>query len=144
MAPAGCLFAIAAAAVRIRGGRDRFRGALFGRPWTISAVGPHRRPGAGIAGYARAEDASFLEYAEWYIVWSYREKAAVQQARLPFAFQYFGAIGQYWSGYCCSYEVVRGRYPFNLGDHLMLVVIGTSFTRSSMRSKAHMRTPSAG
>ncbi len=89
---------------------------------------PASSAGAGIAGYARAEDASFLEYAEWYIVWSYREKAAVQQARLPSAFPYFGAIGQYWSGYCCSYEVVRGRYPFNLGDHLMLVVIGTSFT----------------
>ena len=99
-----------------------------------SAVRGHFQPssdssaGAGITGYARAEDASFLEYAEWYIVWSYREKATWQQAHPPSGFPYFGAIGQYWGGYCCSYEVVRGRYPFNLGDHVMLAVIGTSFT----------------
>jgi hypothetical protein len=84
--------------------------------------------GSGIPGYARPEDDTFLTYAEWYIVWSYQEKAAWQQANLPSGFPYFGAIAQYWSGYCCSYGVVRGRYPFNFGDHLMLAVIGTSFT----------------
>jgi hypothetical protein len=84
--------------------------------------------GTGIAGYARPEDDTFLTYAEWYIVWSYQEKAAWQQTHLPSGFPYFRAIGQYWSGYCCSYRVVRGRYPFNFGDHLMLAVIGTSFT----------------
>lgn len=86
------------------------------------------RAGQHMSGYARPEDGSFLSYAEWYIVWSYQEKAASQQARLPSAFPYFGAIGQYWSGYCCSYSAVRGRYPFNFGDHLMLGVIGSSFT----------------
>lgn len=82
----------------------------------------------GIPGYARGEDDTFLTYAEWYIVWSYREKAAWQRTHSPSTFPYFGAIRQYWSGYCCSYGVVRGRYPFNFGDHLMLAVIGTSFT----------------
>jgi hypothetical protein len=84
--------------------------------------------GSGIPGYARPEDDTFLTYAEWYIVWSYQEKAAWQQVRLPSGFPYFSAIRQYWSGYCCSFGVVRGRYPFNFGDHLMLVVIGASFT----------------
>jgi len=84
--------------------------------------------GNGIAGYARPEDDTFLTYAEWYIVWSYQEKANWQQEHLPSGFPYFGAIGQYWSGYCCSYGVVHNRYPFNFGDHLMLVIIGTSFT----------------
>ncbi len=84
--------------------------------------------GAGIAGYTRPEDDTFLTYAEWYIVWSYQEKAAWQQSHMPSGFPYFGAIGQYWSGYCCSYGVVHSRYPFNFGDHLMLAVIGTSFT----------------
>ena len=84
--------------------------------------------GSGIPGYARPEDDTFLTYAEWYIVWSYQEKAAWQQVRLPSGFPYFSAIRQYWSGYCCSFGVVRGRYPFNFGDHLMLAVIGTSFT----------------
>ena len=84
--------------------------------------------GTGTPGYARPEDDTFLTYAEWYIVWSYREKAAWQQLHPPSGFPYFSAIRQYWSGYCCSFRVVRGRYPFNVGDHLMLVVIGTSFT----------------
>src|SRR5271163_4496838 len=76
--------------------------------------------GKGIEGYARPEDDTFLTYSEWYIVWSYQEKAEWQQSKLPSGFYYFGAIGQYWSGYCLSCEVVRGRYPFNFGDHLML------------------------
>jgi hypothetical protein len=84
--------------------------------------------GSGISGYSRPEDDTFLTYAEWYIVWSYREKASWQQANLPSGFPYFDAIRQYWGGYCCSYSVVRRQYPFNFGDHLMLVVIGTSFT----------------
>ena len=84
--------------------------------------------GRNITGYTRPEDDTFLTYAEWYIVWSYQEKAVWQQTHLPSGFPYFKAIGQYWSGYCCSYSVVRGKYPFNFGDHLMLVVIGTSFT----------------
>jgi hypothetical protein len=84
--------------------------------------------GTGIPGYARPEDDTFLTYAEWYIVWSYQEKAAWQQVHPPSGFPYFSAIGQYWNGYCCSFGVVRGRYPVNFGDHLMLVVIGTSFT----------------
>jgi hypothetical protein len=84
--------------------------------------------GRKIAGYARPEDDTFLTYAEWYIVWSYQEKAVWQQTHLPSGFPYFQAIEQYWSGYCCSYSVVRDKYPFNFGDHLMLAVIGTSFT----------------
>jgi hypothetical protein len=84
--------------------------------------------GKDIPGYSRPEDDSFLEWAEWYIVWSYQEKANWQRTRLPSGFSYFGAIGQYWSGYCSSWRVVRGKYPFNFGDHLMLAVIGSSFT----------------
>ena len=63
-----------------------------------------------------------------YIFWSYQEKANWQRTRLPSRFPYFGAIGQYWSGYCSSWRVVGGKYPFNFGDHLMLAVIGSSFT----------------
>jgi hypothetical protein len=96
--------------------------------------------GKGIPGYARPEDDTFLTYAEWYIVWSYREKAAWQQEHPPSGFRYFGAIRQYWGGYCCSYSVVRGRYPFNFGDHLMLVVIGTSFTAEYALKGAYEKT----
>ena len=89
---------------------------------------PPSLTGKDIPGYSRPEDDSFLEWAEWYIVWSYQEKANWQQTRLPSGFPYFGAIAQYWSGYCSSWRVVRGKYPFNFGDHLMLAVIGSSFT----------------
>lgn len=99
---------------------SNFRGEFRPSPSTLL--------GKNIPGYARPEDDTFLTYAEWYIVWSYLEKAAWQEAHLPSGFRYFGAIRQYWGGYCCSYSVVRGRYPFNFGDHLMLLVIGTSFT----------------
>lgn len=115
---AACLFAAAAIlfAVHCSTVRGRFQ------PSEASSVGKT------IPGYSRPEDDTFLTYAEWYIVWSYREKAVWQKAHLPSGFPYFGAIGQYWSGYCYSYGVVRSRYPFNFGDHLMLVVIGTSFS----------------
>src|SRR5690242_10106674 len=59
--------------------------------------------GRGIPGYSRPEDDAFLEWAEWYIVWSYQEKANWQRTQLPSGFSYFGAIGQYWSGYCSSW-----------------------------------------
>lgn len=83
---------------------------------------------ADLPDYARPEEDAYLSYPEWYIVWSYQEKAAFQASHLPSGFPYFGAIGQYWSGYCAVNRRVQGRYPFNPGDHLMLVVIGTSFT----------------
>ena|ERR1022692_1758503 len=87
-----------------------------------------RPESAGIPGYFRTEDDTFLTYPEWFIVWSYQEKADFQQKHLPASFPYFGSIAQYWRGYCCANRVVRGRYPFNVGDHLMLAVIGTSFS----------------
>ena len=103
-----------------------------------STVRAHFQPGAaaardsmataGIPGYARPEDDTLLTYPEWYIVWSYQEKADFQESHLPAGFPFFAAIGQYWRGYCCIYSVVRTRYSFNFGDHLMLVVIGNSFT----------------
>src|SRR5262249_25483020 len=39
-----------------------------------------------------------------------------------------GSIKQYWSGYCCVYGIARRAYPFNFGEHVMLAVIGTSFS----------------
>ena len=95
----------------------------------VSAEAQARRSAtADIAGYARPEVDTYLTYPEWYIVWSYQERADHLAAGQPSAFPYFGAIGQYWSGYCSMDRITRGRYPFNAGDHLMLVVIGTSFT----------------
>lgn len=103
------------------------------RGGSAGAAPPARDPGrarltADLPDYARPEEDTYLSYPEWYIVWSYQEKAAFQATHLPSGFPYFGAVGQYWSGYCAVNRLVQGRYPFNAGDHLMLVVIGTSFT----------------
>ena len=83
---------------------------------------------ADIKDYRRDEDSTYLGYPEWFIVWSYTEKADFQQRHLPSGFPYFTSIRQYWSGYCCVHGMTRGKYGFNFGEHLMLVVIGTSFS----------------
>jgi hypothetical protein len=100
-----------------------------GPPKVISPAAVERQKiTADIKDYARPEVGTYLSYPEWYIVWSYQERADFQETRLPTRFPFFGAIGQYWSGYCCTYGFTRGRYPFDIGDHVMLAVIGTSFS----------------
>ncbi len=81
-----------------------------------------------IKDYARAEDSTYLGFPEWFIVWSYTEKADFQQKHLPSGFPYFRSIQQYWSGYCCVHTLTHGKYPFDFGEHQMLVVIGSSFS----------------
>ena len=83
---------------------------------------------AGIKDYSRPEDDAYLSYPEWYIVWSYQEKADFQEHQLPSGFPYFGAVLQYWRSYCCIWRLTRRKYEFNVGEQVMLVVIGTSFS----------------
>jgi hypothetical protein len=83
---------------------------------------------AGLKDYSRPEDDTYLSYPEWYIVWSYQEKADFQEKHLPSGFPYFGAARQYWNSYCCISRLIRGKYAFNGGEQLMLVIIGTSFS----------------
>jgi hypothetical protein len=83
---------------------------------------------AGLANYTRAEVDTFHTYPEWYIVWSYQAKADFQSNHLPSGYSYSGDIGQFWQAYCCVYAATRSNYPFPAGDHIMLVVIGSSFT----------------
>src|SRR6476661_7325472 len=83
---------------------------------------------ADIKDYARAEESTYLGFPEWFIVWSYTEKSDFQQRHLPSGFPFFTSIRQYWSGYCCVHGMTRAKYPFNFGEHQMLVVIGGSFS----------------
>lgn len=83
---------------------------------------------ADIKDYARPEDDTYLSYPEWYIVWSYQEKADYQEKQLPSGFPWFSAVRQYWQSYCCISRLTRGKYPFNGGEQVMLMVIGTSFS----------------
>ncbi len=90
--------------------------------------------------YSRPEDDTFLSYPEWYIVWSYQEKADFQEHHLPSGFPFFGSVRQYWTSYCCISRLIRGRYPFNAGEQLMLVVIGTSFSAEYILKGAYEKT----
>jgi hypothetical protein len=83
---------------------------------------------SGIKDYGRPEDDTYLSIPEWYIVWSYQEKADFQERNLPSAFPYFAAVRQYWGNYCCIRHLTHGKYAFNAGEHIMLAVIGTSFS----------------
>jgi hypothetical protein len=104
------------------------------------AAGERRKITADIKDYARPEEDTYLTYPEWSIVWSYQEKADFQERHLPSGFPYFTSIKQYWSGYCCAYGITRGRYPFNFGDHLMLAVIGSSFSLEYAIKGAYEKT----
>lgn len=88
----------------------------------------HPQEASGIANYSRPEQDTFYTYPEWYIVWSYQAKADFQRTQLPSRYTYFSDIAQYWRNYCCAFAAARNRYPASLPDHVMLVVIGTSFS----------------
>jgi hypothetical protein len=95
---------------------------------------------AQIKGYARPEEDTYLSYPEWYIVWSYQEKADFQQEHLPSGFPYFSAVQQYWVSYCCISRLTAGKYPFNAGEQIMLVAIGTSFSAEYILKGAYEKT----
>lgn len=102
---------------------------------------PERKAATGsIAGYSRPEDETYLSYPEWYIVWSYQEKADFQVKQLPSGFPYFAAVRQYWNAYCCISRLTRGKYPFNGGEQVMLVVIGASFSAEYILKGAYEKT----
>ncbi len=92
---------------------------------------------AGLSGYARSEDQTYLTLPEWYIVYSADEYAAFVEDNPPSRFPYFQAIGQYWQSYYDICAVTRDHYPFNSGYHLVNVVIGVSFTAENILKGAY-------
>src|SRR5437879_308515 len=70
---------------------------------------------------------SYFSYPEWYIVWSYEERAQYLPQDLPSGFPYFASIGQYWKSYCFICGLTQSRHQFNFGDHLSSFVLGASF-----------------
>lgn len=79
-------------------------------------------------GYRREEASTFLTLPEWYIVYNTDEYATVLATRPPSAFPYVGSIRQYWRYYGGACAATKGVYPFSGGNHLMLAVIGSSFS----------------
>src|SRR6202000_72795 len=69
-----------------------------------------------------------LPFPEWYLVHSPAEYARyLASGAPPSQFPLFSHIGQFWQGYR-AVDGELGRYPFNGGYHLMVMVIGTSTT----------------
>lgn len=75
----------------------------------------------------RPVEDSYFSYPEWYIVWSYEERAQYLPKNLPSGFPYFASIGQYWRSYCFICGLTQSRNQFNFGDHLSSFVLGGSF-----------------
>jgi hypothetical protein len=75
----------------------------------------------------RPVEDSYFSYPEWYIVWSYEERAQYLSKNLPSGFPYFASIGQYWKSYCFICGLTQSRHQFNFGDHLSSFVLGGSF-----------------
>ena len=80
-----------------------------------------------MATYRRDEGQTFLTHPEWYIVYSSDEYAAWMKDSLPTNFPYVEAIGQFWVNYGEARRLTE-RYPPNAPYHVMLGVIGSSYT----------------
>lgn len=83
---------------------------------------------AVVPGYKRDEAQTYLTLPEWLLVYYPAEYALVLKSQPPSAFPYFGSIAQFWSYYRAAYAATRGTYPFNWGYHVMVSVIGSSYT----------------
>jgi hypothetical protein len=84
----------------------------------ISAPEEHRRPA----------DQTFLTFPEWFLVFSPAEYATFVKSHPPSEFPFFGHISQFWLSYRACLQNILGKYPFNLGYNVMIMVIGTSTT----------------
>jgi hypothetical protein len=76
----------------------------------------------------REEASTFLTLPEWYIVYNTEEFARFLGGHRPSRFPYVGSIRQYWRYYGGMCDATKGVYPFSGGNHMMLAVIGSSFT----------------
>jgi hypothetical protein len=118
---------------------------LSARPYPLSVTptpeaARHPAQAASVPNYTRDEVDTFYTFPEWYIVWSYQAKADFQRSGLPSDYPFYGDIAQYWKAYSRIYGATRGVYPFAAGDHIMLVVIGSSFTVEYMLKGLYEKT----
>jgi len=90
--------------------------------------------------YSRDEGQTFLTHPEWYIVYSSDEYAGWLGHKLPTSFPYAKAIGQYWVDYWQATLETRDEYPFNAGYHVMLGVIGVSYSVELALKSAYENT----
>ena len=94
---------------------------------------------AGIEGYQRPEESTYLTYPEWAIVYAAREYAGYVATKRESGFPYWSYVGRFWQDYAM---VIRASsdYPFNFANHQMLAVIGTSHTIEHVMQWAYENT----
>ncbi len=97
------------------------------------AVGPPPAAGAGRFGVADKDyrlpvTNSVLSYPEWYIVYAYQDFATVLRGGDESAFPYLDSISEYWTSLCAVNRVASAQGSIDLGQKVMLYVIGFSFT----------------
>jgi FAD/FMN-containing dehydrogenase len=114
---------------------NKFRNALWNTyDPVVLAAEPPELSGALIAraelrpGYRRPDSDTYLQHPEWYIVYSSEEYGRHLASHPPSTFPYGASIGQYWRTYYESWNATRHAYPANWGYHVMLWVIGTSYS----------------
>jgi hypothetical protein len=98
------------------------------------------RATAGVPNYAREGSATFLTLPEWYIVYSTEEYAAFVATRPPSHFPWLGSIAQFWRTYHAACRATRTAYAFDPGVHLMIGVIGVSFSAEQAVKGAYETT----
>ncbi|HUR25686.1 MAG TPA: hypothetical protein VM327_06715 [Candidatus Thermoplasmatota archaeon] len=90
--------------------------------------------------FQRTEESTYLTLPEWYEVFSYQEQAEHLESGKPSDFRWFAAIGQFWDMYCHAYGPASAGYAANPGNHLMIGVIGVSFTLEYAAKGLHEMT----
>lgn len=126
---------------------NKFRNRLWDAYYQATAEGPEPAGGdAGQAaslavvedqvrdleGYRRDESQTYLTVPEWFLVFSPDEYAHYIAAQPPSGYPYFGAVAQFWKYYTDVIRMTKGAYSFNWGYHLMVFVIGTSFSAENL------------
>ncbi|MES1167412.1 MAG: hypothetical protein ABUL68_05355, partial [Pseudomonadota bacterium] len=122
---AGFVVAAAGTAAFLLAARSRQRNF---QPVTASIAPEHAARIKATPKYQRDEDATYLTFPEWYLVFQPQEYAQHLATSRPSRFPYFRAIAQMWGGYAQVYGIAQKHYRFNSGYNLMLVVICTSST----------------
>jgi hypothetical protein len=79
--------------------------------------------------HVRGVEQTYLTFPEWFLVFSPDEYAAFTKEHPPSEFPFWGHIREFWQSYGAVTEATSERGDrFNLGYHVMIMVIGTSTT----------------
>lgn len=110
------------------------------RPIKETFSAEHEAAIAGIPNYRRPEDATYLTFPEWYLVFNPQEYAEFLRTKRASQFPYLKSIHEFWRGYAEVYSVTHRNYPANFGDQLMVLVIGSSTTIEYLFKSAYENT----